>query len=37
MASFSFSVCARQERSERELVYVCCVCACGEDSMVVAA
>lgn len=23
MASFSFSVCARQERSERELVYVC--------------
>lgn len=38
MASFSFSVCARQERSERELVYVCvCVRACGEDSMVVAA
>lgn len=36
MASFSFSVCARQERSERELVYVY-VRACAEDSMVVAA
>lgn len=36
MASFSFSVCARQERSERVLAYVY-VYACGEESMVVAA